>query len=528
MQPSVGSLLEIAWGWGRAQDKELQNLNCELVELPEGESIPSAVQAITGLVHADLTNAKPMKSVYQKLMDDYQKENETGLAIIHYAQFEKSFLKDFFLRSSGSEDLPFQILCSQALAKKLLPQLPSQNIRGLIGHFGSSLGELKRAGSHVQATFQIWKGLVEELEKRKIQSFEDIQKLLKTPLDKKADSKSKRYQYKIEDRIRLGLPQGPGIYKMLNKKNEILYIGKATCLRDRVNSYFRGKKGRDSRKLEMLTQVWDLQYVETETVLQASVLESDEIKKNNPPYNISLKTGRRNLIFYSRDFEEQNHSQNLICRLGPFRPNGCIEKLRVFVQSEKMELRLPFFYQEVPEDLLKSGFQFFCERHHLTSSHFLNLRKALATGLGLLRKSEESDTVDEQKSTDILTPEQVAAKFERMFLRAAMELIRSRQISRLLNSQIQWESEVGWKSLEIRNGKIQSPWMEKKNEFPWSNLSIVDYDRMSILLSEISKHAHRVEAYCEANLEKLHLAVRAGNVEAPSSEQNIRQPQAPA
>jgi hypothetical protein len=59
------------------------------------------------------------------------------------------------------------------------------------------------------------------------------------------------------DRIkRLEFPNRPGVYRMLSQSGQVLYVGKATSLKSRVNSYFRGQKGRDRKKLEMLAQVW--------------------------------------------------------------------------------------------------------------------------------------------------------------------------------------------------------------------------------------------------------------------------------
>ncbi len=512
MQPSVGYLLEIAWGWGRAQDKELQSLTCRLVQLPPGATIPVAVQSLTGILESDLQAAVSPAQAYQDFVKDFERENQNSTAIIHYAQFEKSFLKNLFLRFSGTEDLPFEVLCSQALAKKVFPQLPSRNIRGLVGHFGSSLGELKRAASHVQATFMIWQGLVAQLQLHELTELESLANFLKARADKPKDAKSARYQYKIDEKIRLSLPRGPGIYKMINKQNDILYIGKATSLRDRVNSYFRGKKGRDKRKLEMLVQVWDLQFVETETVLQAAVLESDEIKRVNPPYNISLKSGRRTLTFYSKDFALQSGAQTEVCPLGPFRPYGNLEQLRIFVESEKMGFRLPFFYDSISDDLTISGFEIFCQTYNLKSEDFSSLRSCLAIGLRLQRKMnsdleveteseallKEDFTAESAEEIEMeLTPQDVSEKFERLFLRAAFELRKSRMLTRLLNCQISWESEVGWRTLTVHAGKIQGSWKGHPPKCRWAGLGIVDYDRMSILLSEILKRRYHLKVLFE-------------------------------
>ena len=89
----------------------------------------------------------------------------------------------------------------------------------------------------------------------------------------------------------------PGIYRMLRTSGDVLYVGKAASLHKRVNSYFRGQKNRDRFKLEMLAQVWDLRVSECNSALEAALLENDEIKRYDPPYNVVLKRGREDRLW---------------------------------------------------------------------------------------------------------------------------------------------------------------------------------------------------------------------------------------
>lgn len=88
-----------------------------------------------------------------------------------------------------------------------------------------------------------------------------------------------------------GLPQNPGVYFFRDAKGGIIYIGKATNLRSRVSSYFKG--ARTSRPIEtMIHRVADLEVQETDSVLEALILESNLIKKYQPKYNVDLKDGK--------------------------------------------------------------------------------------------------------------------------------------------------------------------------------------------------------------------------------------------
>ena len=80
------------------------------------------------------------------------------------------------------------------------------------------------------------------------------------------------------------LPDSPGVYFFFDKNQNLLYIGKATSLKKRVNSYFT--KAHDSRIAEMVGQIARIDYFETSTVIEALVLEANQIKSQKPKYNI--------------------------------------------------------------------------------------------------------------------------------------------------------------------------------------------------------------------------------------------------
>jgi len=81
------------------------------------------------------------------------------------------------------------------------------------------------------------------------------------------------------------LPDAPGVYLFFNIKKELIYIGKASSLKNRVRSYFVGKKS--PRPIEeMIHEVMDIKWVETASALEAAILEGNYIKKYRPKYNV--------------------------------------------------------------------------------------------------------------------------------------------------------------------------------------------------------------------------------------------------
>lgn len=83
------------------------------------------------------------------------------------------------------------------------------------------------------------------------------------------------------------LPDNPGVYFYYDIVGMLLYIGKATSLKKRVGSYFT--KAHDARIGELVSRIATIEYIETPTVIEALVLESNSIRKHQPPYNVASK-----------------------------------------------------------------------------------------------------------------------------------------------------------------------------------------------------------------------------------------------
>ena len=90
------------------------------------------------------------------------------------------------------------------------------------------------------------------------------------------------------------MPREPGVYIMKGEDGQIIYIGKAKVLRSRVQQYFRPQANDGRRQFRALVRsVRDLEYIVTDTELEALILESNLIKTHKPRYNISLKDDKK-------------------------------------------------------------------------------------------------------------------------------------------------------------------------------------------------------------------------------------------
>jgi excinuclease ABC subunit C len=103
----------------------------------------------------------------------------------------------------------------------------------------------------------------------------------------------------------LNFPESPGIYIFRDKENIIQYIGRATSLKDRVKSYFSNDliATRGPLLVDMVTKANSIDYIETDSVLEAIILESNEIKKHQPYYNTKEKDNRSYNVIVITDEE---------------------------------------------------------------------------------------------------------------------------------------------------------------------------------------------------------------------------------
>ena len=85
------------------------------------------------------------------------------------------------------------------------------------------------------------------------------------------------------------LPKKPGVYIMKDKNDNIIYIGKAKALNKRVRQYFTQNKNHTLKTRSMLVNLHSLEYIVTDSELEALILECNLIKRHKPRYNILLK-----------------------------------------------------------------------------------------------------------------------------------------------------------------------------------------------------------------------------------------------
>ena len=110
----------------------------------------------------------------------------------------------------------------------------------------------------------------------------------------------------------------PGVYQMYDSAGQLLYVGKAKNLKNRVASYFRAS-GLTAKTMALVNRISEIQITVTSTEVDALLLEHNLIKENRPPYNIDLKDDKSYPYIY---LSSQDRWPRLALHRGPKRRKG--------------------------------------------------------------------------------------------------------------------------------------------------------------------------------------------------------------
>ncbi len=188
--------------------------------------------------------------------------------------------------------------------------------------------------------------------------------------------------FNIEEELKK-LPKNPGVYLMKDKNDNIIYVGKAINLKNRVSSYFR-KTNKTDRILKMVSLIDHFEYIVVDNEAEALVLECNLIKKNRPKYNVLLKDDKTYpyiKIDIKSDFPNVIITRRKINDgakyFGPYANSGAAKEMVMFIK-QKYKIRQ-------------------CRNFKSTKRACLNyhIKKCLAPCVGYISKEEYRKQIDE-------------------------------------------------------------------------------------------------------------------------------------
>jgi DNA polymerase-3 subunit epsilon len=432
-----GHLLEI--GWARVGATVTPIRTC-LIRLPDGTRVPPGVTRITGISDRMAQTGVDAASAWRTLTDEALKSGQQPApTIIHFARFEQPFLG-----ALAGGVLPLDVVCTHQVARRLLPDLPRCSLRALAGYFGHAVGVLRRSASHVEATVFVWRQLTRLLDAEGVSTWGTLRDWLAAPV---GSSKRGRRVWPMPRDLRLSLPDAPGVYRLLRTNGDVLYVGKASSLRHRVNSHFRKRSGMPERTLEMLSQVRAISFEVAASALEAALVEPDEIKRVRPPYNVALTVEDRAVWFSTPDLRRRSPRPTIRCRLGPFASGEELDRIAALARADRAALARGRWGPDT--DVFEAGYARLRAAHRELSRVDLSAHaRLLRLGRRLWREGLRVRNADGEgpahTATQVAawTPEQVQAALEWLAVRAVLAWRRARWLTRLVDVALVW-SEPG-------------------------------------------------------------------------------------
>ncbi|HYF97020.1 MAG TPA: GIY-YIG nuclease family protein, partial [Patescibacteria group bacterium] len=110
----------------------------------------------------------------------------------------------------------------------------------------------------------------------------------------------------LENKLK-NLPKAPGVYFHKDKSGEIIYVGKAANLRNRVKQYFQKSRLRDLKTDVLVAEIADVDWLELETELDALFVEAEMIRRYMPKYNILLRDDK-SFVYVRIDINSEHPS----------------------------------------------------------------------------------------------------------------------------------------------------------------------------------------------------------------------------
>lgn len=228
------------------------------------QNIPPFITNLTGITNAMVRNAPKFYQIAKKI----EEITQDTIFVAHNVNFDYNIIQAEF-KSLGF-DFKRKKLCTVRLTRKIIPGLNSYSLGNICTEENIPINGRHRAKGDAEATTELFRRLIERDDNFIINSFlnpRSRQATLPPLLDKK-----------VVD----NLPETFGVYYFKNLAKEVIYVGKANNIKQRVISHFYDKKKKEQN---MCLETADITFTKTGSELLALLHESSEIKHIYPKYN---------------------------------------------------------------------------------------------------------------------------------------------------------------------------------------------------------------------------------------------------
>jgi DNA polymerase III subunit epsilon len=235
-----------------------------------GRRIPPFITGLTGITSEMVARAP----VFEAVADDILKLLDGRVFVAHNAHFDYSFLKKEF--EEAGINWQSKKLCTVRLSRKIIPGLRSYSLGSLAESLGVTIQNRHRAGGDAEATAIIFSKLLNR----------DKDGYIARSLKRNSGETILPPHLPKEEFDRL--PAKPGVYYFLNERGHVIYVGKANNIRKRIAGHFTGD-AREWNRSKIRNEIHHITYELTGNELIALIMESQEIRKLWPKYNMAQK-----------------------------------------------------------------------------------------------------------------------------------------------------------------------------------------------------------------------------------------------
>ena len=255
--------------------------------------IPPFITSLTGISNDDVIGAP----IFSEIVDEIISFTDCSILTAHNFPFDSAFLNTEFM-ISGREFINEHSCCTLKLARKIYPTLKSKSLTSVAQSLNLKNSNAHRALGDAEITAKVLLKMINELQQK--DNISTIGELLSY---QKGITESPLLNVKkeLQEDFR-ALPNAPGIYYFTNRKDDIIYVGKAKSIRDRVKAYFSPSAPRKAQKI--VKQAARLKHIITNSELTALLTEAETIKILTPKHNSQLKKfGNKYFIRITRTHE---------------------------------------------------------------------------------------------------------------------------------------------------------------------------------------------------------------------------------
>ena len=318
-RPGPGAITEI--GAYRMEGPRMTESFATLVR-PRGPISPfvTRLTSITNEMVADAPTIERVLPAFRDFLGD-------AVMVAHNAQFDFTFL-DFEFRRLFGMGLKNPVLCTLRLSRRFVPSLRRRRLDALAEHFGLSTEGRHRGLGDARMAAELLSIFLDIAAQSGITR---VDRLIDLHSRGAAGRRIKRH---VAPEAIAALPMAPGVYLMRNERGDLLYVGKARRLRERVASYFNGGMTINAKTADLVSHVYAIDTRLTPSALDAALLEARLIRELKPPYNRMLK-GMAQAYFVRLDLMDafprlalspKLSARRGVMQLGPFVGRGGVDR----------------------------------------------------------------------------------------------------------------------------------------------------------------------------------------------------------